>query len=515
MSKNKKNKILILDFGAQYAHLISRRIRDTGVYSELIPYDTSATEIKNMNPSGLILSGGPKSVYDKSALLCDPEIYNLGIPILGICYGLQLITHQLKGKVAQKQKREYGKVSLHIDDKTSLFKDLPDHIICWMSHGDATDSLPKDFTTLAFTPNSTSAAIGNKKKKIFGVQFHPEVVHTEKGLTIIKNFVINICKCEPNWNMQSFIESSITKIKEQVKNDNVLCALSGGVDSSATAVLIHKAIGDNLTCIFINNGLLRKGEPEQVEKTFREHFKIKLILVDASKRFLKKLKNIKDPELKRKIIGKEFIKVFSEEGKKHSEFQWLAQGTLYPDVIESSGINGPSEVIKTHHNVGGLPDNLSFKLLEPLRDIYKDEVRNLCRLLNIPENIVTRHPFPGPGLAVRIIGEVTTEKLRICRDSSLIVEEELKKRHLYNKVWQAFAVVGDDKATGVLGDARNYGYIVTIRVINSVDAMTADWSRLSYPVLESISNRITNEIRGVSWVTYAISSKPPSTIEPQ
>ncbi len=343
MSQNKKNKIFILDFGAQYAHLISRRIRDAGVYSELIPYDTSAAEIKKKNPSGIILSGGPRSVYDKSALLCDPEIYNLGIPILGICYGLQLITYQLKGKVAQKLKREYGKVSLHIDDKTSLFIDLPDHIICWMSHADATETIPNDFITLAFTPNSSSAAIGNMKKKIFGVQFHPEVVHTEKGLDMIKNFVTDICGCEPNWDMQSFIETSITKIKEQVKDDNVLCALSGGVDSSATAVLIHKAIGDNLTCIFINNGLLRKGEPEQVEKTFREHFKIKLIIVDASKRFLLKLKNIKDPELKRKIIGKEFIKVFSEEGKKHNDFQWLAQGTLYPDVIESSGMSGKNQ----------------------------------------------------------------------------------------------------------------------------------------------------------------------------
>lgn len=515
MTHNKENKIFILDFGAQYAHLISRRIRDVGVYSELIPYNTSASEIKKKNPSGIILSGGPRSVYDKSALLCDPEIYKLGIPILGICYGLQLITHQLNGKVKQREKREYGRVSLNINDKKSLFKDLPDNIICWMSHADATETLPEGFNTLAYTPNSSYAAIENTKKKIFGVQFHPEVTNTEKGSIMIKNFVIEICGCKPNWNMTSFIESSIKKIREQVKDDQVLCALSGGVDSSATALLIQKAIGDNLTCIFIDNGLLRKGEPEQVAKTFREHFKIKLVIVDASKRFLKRLIDIQDPEIKRKIIGEEFINVFSEEGKKHNEFQWLAQGTLYPDVIESSGSSGPSEIIKTHHNVGGLPDDLSFKLLEPLRDIYKDEVRELSRLLGLPENIVIRHPFPGPGLAVRIIGAVTSEKLRICRESSWIIEDELNKSHLYNKVWQAFAVVGEDRATGVLGDQRDYGHIVTIRVIDSVDAMTADWSRLPYPVLESISNRITNEVRGVTWVTYAISSKPPSTIEPQ
>ncbi len=515
MSDKKEDKILILDFGAQYAHLIGRRVRDVGVYSELIPYNTSSSEIKKKYPSGIILSGGPKSVYDKSALLCDPKIYGLGIPILGICYGLQLITHQLNGKVKQRQKREYGRVSLHITDKTSLFKNIPDHVICWMSHADAIEIIPKGFNTIAYTPNSSSAAIGNTEKKIFGVQFHPEVTNTENGSNMIKNFVIDICGCKSSWNMGSFIESSIQKIREKVKNDKVLCALSGGVDSSATALLIHKAIGDNLTCIFIDNGLLRQGEPEQVAKTFREHFKIKLIIVDASKRFLTRLINIQDPEIKRKIIGDEFINVFSEEGKKHSEFQWLAQGTLYPDVIESSGDSGPAEIIKTHHNVGGLPDNLSFKLLEPLRDIYKDEVRELSRILGLPEDIVVRHPFPGPGLGVRIIGCVTSEKLRICRESSWIVEEELKKRHFYNKVWQAFAIVGDDRATGVFGDKRNYGYIVTIRVIDSVDAMTADWSRLPFPVLESISNRITNEVRGVSWVTYAISSKPPSTIEPQ
>jgi len=513
--KNEENKIFILDFGAQYAHLISRRIRDAGVYSELIPYDTPAYVIKKKRPSGIILSGGPRSVYDTDALLCDPKIYDLGIPILGICYGLQLIAHQLNGKVTRKPKREYGRVSLHIADKSDLFKDLPDHIICWMSHADAVETIPEDFETIAYTSNSSSAAIVNPIKKIFGIQFHPEVAHTEQGSKIIQNFLFEVCSCKPKWNMSSFIESAIEKIHKQVKDENVLCALSGGVDSSATALLIHRAIGDNLTCVFIDHGLLRKGEAEQVTKTFREHFKIKLVVINASKRFLERLKGVEDPELKRKIIGEEFINVFVDESRKLSKFKWLAQGTLYPDVIESSGVGSPAAKIKTHHNVGGLPENLSFKLLEPLRDLYKDEVRKLSRLLGIPEDIVSRHPFPGPGLAVRIIGEVTAEKLRICREADLIVEEELKSRHLYNKVWQAFAIVGDDKATGVLGDARNYGHVVTIRIVESVDAMTADWVRLPYPVIENISSRITNEVRGVTWVTYAVSSKPPSTIEPQ
>ncbi len=513
--KRERDEVLILDFGAQYAHLISRRVREAGVYSELIPYNTTPAEIKRMRPAGLILSGGPSSVYDKDALLCDPEIYNLGIPILGICYGLQLITHQLDGRVARRQKREYGRASLHVDVESDLFKGLPGHIVCWMSHGDAVETLPSGFKTIAHTENSPLAAIGDPARRIYGVQFHPEVAHTEHGFDIISNFLFKICGCRPGWSMASFIESSIEAIRRKVGGERVLCALSGGVDSSTAALLIHRAVGDNLTCVFIDHGLLRRGEAEQVLRTFREHLKMKIVHVNASERFLARLKGVEDPEAKRKIIGEEFINVFTEESFKLGEFQWLAQGTLYPDVIESSRAGSPASRIKTHHNVGGLPVTMVFKLLEPLRDLYKDEVRNVARLLGLPDEIVSRHPFPGPGLAVRIIGEVTPEKITICREASWIVEEELKKRGLYDKLWQAFAVVGDDKATGVLGDARKYGHIVTVRVVESVDAMTADWTRLPYPVLEAISSRITNEVAGATWVTYAVSSKPPSTIEPQ
>ncbi len=508
-------EILILDFGAQYAHLISRRVREAGVYAELVPYNISAAEIKKRRPAGLILSGGPRSVYDKDAFLPDPAIYNLGIPILGICYGLQLITHQLGGKVARGAKHEYGRAPLKIDDKSGLFKRLPDHITCWMSHADAAESLPSGFKPIAHTENSPAAAIGSKALSIYGVQFHPEVAHTEHGSEIIENFLFQVCGCRGGWSMKTFIETSVSEIRDKVGDERVLCGLSGGVDSSTVALLLHQAIGDKLTCVFIDHGLMRKGEGEQIVKTFREHFKIHLVNVDASERFLKRLDGVEDPEKKRKIIGEEFVNVFTEEGLKIGDFQWLAQGTLYPDVIESSRAGSPAAKIKTHHNVGGLPEKMNFKLLEPLRDLYKDEVRRVAKLLGLPDEIVTRHPFPGPGLAVRIIGAVTPEKLRVCRDASWIVEEELKKRGIYDKVWQAFAVTGDDHATGVLGDERNYGHLVTVRVVESVDAMTADWTRLPYPVIEEISNRITNEVPGVTWVTYAVSSKPPATIEPQ
>jgi len=486
-----------------------------GVYSKLIPYDTPALKIKKLNPEGIILSGGPSSVFNKDAPFCDKDIFNLKIPILGICYGLQLIINMLGGSVSKSPKMEYGRASLNIRDKSDLFKDLPDHIISWMSHTDSAESLPKHFINIADTENSPSAAIRNTERSIYGVQFHPEVQNTECGSRIINNFLFQVCRIKPNWNMKSFIESSVRKIQRSVGQDNVLCALSGGIDSSTTALLINKAIGEKLTCIFINHGLLRKDEAKQVNKIFRENFNIKLLYVDAAERFLKRLKGINDPEDKRKIIGEEFINVFLEEGTRVGEFKWLAQGTLYPDVIESSKAGSPASRIKTHYNVGGLPEKLSFKLLEPLRELYKDEVRNVARLLDLPNEIITRHPFPGPGLAVRIIGDVTSEKLRICRDASWIIEEELRNRGIYEKTWQAFSVVGDDKATGVLGDKRMYGYIVTIRVVESIDAMTADWTRLPHQVIEVISNRITNEIPGVSWVTYAVSSKPPSTIEPQ
>ena len=508
-------KVLVLDFGAQYAHLINRRVRETGVYSELVPYNTSSSDIKRRKPSGIILSGGPMSVNDKDALMCDPEIFNLGVPILGICYGFQLITHHFNGKVALKSKGEYGKNSLHIEDTSDLFKGLPDHIICWMSHGDSVEILPEGFKAIAHTENSPLAAAKNISRNIFGVQFHPEVVHTEYGFEIIKNFVFEICNCPKSWNMQSFIEKSVDEIKKKVGNDRVLCALSGGVDSSTTALLMHKAIGDNVVCVFIDHGLLRKGEAEQVNAIFGENFKMKIVQIDASERFLSSLIGVEDPEEKRRIVGREFINVFTEEGSKLGEFQWLSQGTLYPDVIESSRTGSPASKIKTHHNVGGLPEKMGFKLIEPLKDLYKDEVRKVATLLGLPEHVVSRHPFPGPGLSVRIIGSVTPEKTRICRDASWIVEEELKKSKLYDKVWQAFAIVGDDNATGVLGDSRKYGHVVTVRVVESLDAMTADWVRLPYRLLESISNRITNEVSGVTWVTYAISSKPPATIEPQ
>lgn len=514
-SNNVKTKILVLDFGAQYAHLINRRVRDSGVYSSLIPYDTSALEIKKLAPDGIILSGGPDSVFNRDAPICDKDIFNLKIPILGICYGFQLIINILGGSVFRTPKMEYGRTSLNIRDKTDIFKDLPDHIVSWMSHADSAKKLPENFITIADTENSPSAAIRNIDRSIYGVQFHPEVQNTEYGSRIIENFLFQVCRIRPNWNMKSFIESSVKRIQKKVGKDNVLCALSGGIDSSATALLINKAIGDKLTCIFIDHGLLRKNEAKQVIRIFRENFDIKLLYVDAAKRFLKRLKGIEDPEDKRKIIGEEFINVFIEEGSNLGDFQWLAQGTLYPDVIESSKAGSPASRIKTHHNVGGLPEKMSFKLLEPLRELYKDEVRNVARLLNLPNEIVTRHPFPGPGLAVRIIGEVTTEKLRICREASWIIEDELKKRGIYEKTWQAFSIVGDDKATGVIGDNRIYGYIVSIRIVESIDAMTADWTRLPHQVIEVISNRITNEVPGVSWVTYAVSSKPPSTIEPQ
>jgi GMP synthase (glutamine-hydrolysing) len=509
------DKVLVLDFGAQYAHLIARRIRECKVYSELIPHDTTAEDIAQLKPKGLVFSGSPASVYHKDAPLPDPAIYELNIPILGICYGLQVIVHQLGGEVVRADKREYGKAVLHITDTTDLFKGFKSTTACWMSHGDLAKSIPVGFKPIAYTENSPYAAIRDREHKIYALQFHPEVSHTPRGKKIIRNFLFEICKCKPNWTMPSFIERAVEDIRSKVGSERVLCALSGGVDSSTTAALVHKAVGDQLTCIFVDHGLLRKNEAEEVVRTFRDTLGIKLIVIDASKRFLERLKGVVDPEEKRRIIGEEFVKVFTEASIKYGPFQWLAQGTLYPDVIESAASQGPASRIKTHHNVGGLPPHLEFKLLEPLRELYKDEVRKIASILKLPDSIVKRHPFPGPGLAVRIIGEVTEEKLRICREASSIVEEELKRHNVYDKVWQAFAIVGDDKAVGVLGDARSYGYIVSVRVVQSTDAMTADWVRLPYKVLERISNRITNEVPGVTWVTYVISSKPPATIEPQ
>ncbi len=509
-----EDRIAILDFGSQYTHLIARRIREFEVKSEIFPFDVSAKKLVSIRPKGIILSGGPASVYEKDAPLCDRKIFDLGIPILGICYGMQAIAHALGGSVKQGEKREYGKTELIIEDKSDLFQGFSDKIIVWMSHGDYVDMLPKGFDVIANSENCPTAAIRNKDKKIFGLQFHPEVVHTERGIDILKNFVFNLCECKPVWKMESFIEKTISEIKDKVGNEKVLCALSGGVDSSTTAVLIHKAIGENLTCIFVDHGLLRKDEAQQIVKTFRDNYKMKLVYVDASDKFLSRLKGIIDTEEKRKIVGEEFIKVFTEEGKKLGEFQWLAQGTLYPDVIESARAGSIASRIKTHHNVAGLPGWMTFKLLEPLRLLYKDEVRKVAHLLGLPEDIVKRHPFPGPGLSVRIMGEVTEDKIKICKEASYIVEDELKKAGVYDKVWQAFAMVGDDKAVGVLGDKKKFGHIVTIRIVESMDGMTANWVRLPYEILERISNRITNEVPNVTWVSYSISSKPPSTIEP-
>ncbi len=508
---NKEN-IIVLDFGGQYSHLITRRIRDLSVYAELLPYDTSADEIASMNPSGIILTGGPNSVYDENSPKPDFKIFDLGIPILGICYGLQIIVDKMGGSITRTDKREYGKALLSISSEQKLFQGLESNTDVWMSHGDATKILPDNFESIATTENSPYAAI--RSNNLFGVQFHPEVTHTKDGGKILSNFIYEICGCKGLWTMDSFVDNTIDKIKAQVGKDSVLCALSGGVDSSTVALLLHKAIGDRLTCVFVDNGLLRKNEAKNVLEIF-DKLDIKIIFYNEVDRFLDLLFDVIDPEERRKLIGREFIKVFEEISKQNGSFKWLAQGTLYPDVIESASTSGPAATIKTHHNVGGLPENIDFKLIEPFRELYKDEVRNVARLIELPSEILERHPFPGPGLAVRIIGKFTPEKLTICRESSSIVEEELKKSNIHDTVWQAFAMVGDDKAVGVLGDGRKMGYIVTVRIVESTDAMTADWVKIPYDVLDNISTRITNEVDNVSWVTYAISSKPPSTIEPQ
>ncbi len=508
------DKIIVLDFGSQYAHLICRRIRECKVYSELVPYGISAEELRKMQPTGLIFSGGPASVYEPGAPKCDNKIFDMGLPILGICYGHQLLVHSFGGKV-KRAKREYGSADLMIDDKSDLFSNLDSKIRCWMSHADAAENLPDGFKILAHTENSFAAAIGNKDRKVYGIQFHPEVAHTERGLDILKNFSTRVCSARQEWDMKNFVESTVEEIRKQVGNEPVLCATSGGIDSTATALILHRAIGDRLRCIFVNHGLLREGEDDEVVRMFKDNFGIRLIHIDAQERFMRRLKGITDPEQKRMIIGEEFARVFEDAVKEQGPFQWLAQGTLYPDVIESGVSKGPAARIKAHHNVAGLPDWLNLKVIEPLQNLYKDEVKEVAKLLGMPDHLIRRHPFPGPGLAVRIIGDVTREKVAICKHASRIVEDELVKANLYDKVWQAFAIVGDDKGVGVLGDERVYGHIVTVRIVESLDAMTADWARIPHDLMERISNRITNEIEGVTWVTYAISSKPPATIEPQ
>jgi len=508
-----KQEIIVIDFGSQYTQLIARRIREFKVYSEIIPCNAPISEIIKRKPAGIIFSGSPASVYEENAPTIDKEIFNFGIPILGICYGMQLITYLLGGKVAKAEKREYGKSILYIDDFSDLFSDIQNETIVWMSHADKISQMPEEFIRLAHTENSPYAAMANRDKKIYALQFHPEVVHTLEGKQILKNFVFKICGCSPTWDMHSFVEREIEEIRKKVGKYKVVCALSGGVDSTVTAVLVHRAIADALTCIFVDNGLLRAGEREKVEEMLRNNFHINLKVVDASERFLKRLKGVRDPEKKRKIIGVEFIKIFEEEAKKIEGVKFLAQGTLYPDVIESISFKGPSATIKSHHNVGGLLKRMKLKLIEPLRELFKDEVRELGKELGIPDEILYRHPFPGPGLAIRCIGEITKEKLDILRQADRIVLEEIKKSGLYNKVWQSFAVLLPVRTVGVMGDERTYEYVIAIRAVHSVDGMTADWVRLPYEILERLSNRIINEVKGVNRVVYDITSKPPGTIE--
>lgn len=510
----KKDTVLILDFGSQYTQLIARRIRELKVFSVIEPCTVDVAVINRLKPRAIILSGGPHSVYEKGAPTLNTSILQLGIPILGICYGMQILVKVLHADVQESHQREYGRAEMYIDNHEDLFFSLPANIICWMSHTDKVVSLPKGFRALAHTKNTMFAAIANSEKKIYGVQFHPEVAHTESGLQIISNFLFRIAACKANWQLEDFISEQVALIRKTVGDKNVICGLSGGVDSSTAAVLVQRACGKKLKCIFVNNGLLRKGEAKAVIRVFRNHFKMDLHYVNATRTFLNKLKGVLDPEKKRKIIGHEFIRIFEQEAQKIKNVAFLVQGTLYPDVIESiSFFGGPTAHIKSHHNVGGLPLDMKLKLIEPFRQLFKDEVRQVAKLLNIPSSIIQRHPFPGPGLAVRVIGEVTPEHLKILREADAILEKIIRRSKLYDELWQAFCVLLPLKTVGVMGDKRTYENVVAIRAVHSVDGMTADWAKLPHSLLDEISNAIVNKVRGINRVVFDISSKPPATIE--
>lgn len=505
--------ILIIDFGSQYTQLIARRIREQNVYSEIHPHTISFEDVQKINPKGLIFSGGPMSVYDSGAPEISSEFFNMNIPVLGICYGLQLIAKEFGGSVEPAEKREYGKAEIVIEKVSPLLKNVKNNSIVWMSHGDYITKLPQGFQINAITDNSPVCAISNNDKNIFGVQFHPEVVHTQNGGQIISNFLFDICNCKGDWTSQNFISSSIEEIKQKVGNKKAICALSGGVDSSVAAILVHQAIADNLICIHVDNGLMRKNESSAIMKMFQDNYHLNLISVDAEELFLERLKNIVDPEKKRKIIGNTFIEVFENEARKIPDAEFLIQGTLYPDVIESVQVKGVSATIKTHHNVGGLPEKMNLKLIEPFRELFKDEVRAIGKELGLPDEFIGRHPFPGPGLAVRVLGDITKERLDILREADKIYIDEIKHAGIYNEIWQAFVVLLPVQSVGVMGDSRTYENVCALRAVTSLDGMTADWYRFDPEILEKISNRIIRDVKGINRVVYDISSKPPSTIE--